>query len=1298
MNPGSPYRPGREIARGGMGAVLDARDQKFARSVAMKVMLRRDASAVETQRFHQEAIVLGQLAHPNIVPVHDLGTDAQGRHFYTMKLVQGVTLHEVIGKLKAGDKETLAKYPLNVLLTVFQKVCDAVAFAHSRGIIHRDLKPQNIMVGEFGEVLVMDWGLAKLMPGSTAVSAVQPPGPTGPTGTLVLAPGQPAAAAAAASQADETVISGTGSEPVTSQEPLIFSGDQDSLTAPVSGTQLTLEGTVMGTPNYMSPEQAGGLNAGLDERSDIYSLGGVLYAILTLHPPVEGRDVDVVLADVRGGNITPPGEAADLPHMPGGQVPEALAAVAMKALQTVCTERYQTVAQLADDIEAYQGGFATSAENASALTLVRLFIHRHKTLTAAAALFVLLTIAFVTKVISSEQKARTNAEQAEANAKTAQEHEAQAKVSEAAAIAEKEAARLSSARANLALADAAQREGNAPALQAALAEVPENLRDSTWRYLLGESDTSIARIRTGASIVTGVAAHPHRPGVFAVADSNQKVFLIELRTGARLLEFSPEFPPKSKGELSALAFSPDGQRIAVGRSGDGGIVIHSARDGKKLLGWDAPRTGELEFSADGLRLLQTTETLYSRKALHMWDAVGGLPAWEYAPSKGSIFARGAFTPDGQQVLTFGYGEDFRLVEARDGAVIRSFKRDGNFITALAMAGNGMAAAADQRGFVSVLDLKTGSFRQRFRVHDTDVNFLAFTSAGDQLVTCVMLPDGRQAIHVWLVATGERRHALLGGSGEIRDISVHPVSGELLVSGPNAGAWDPTGQPPKWNAGVTPIRPARPVFWGSDDVLFASGRGEDLLLHKLQPGAPAMLWKSVDVFMPQSDVSADGRLAVFAGVTSNSDLLFLRNPGPQREEGRTIKLRGVKDFIRLSAGGERVVVVGNRNSKVDLFDTTTGLPLAPFERAGMKRFWNFGWLGSNGQHLVGLVTAKAERGLSGSEEWVVLWDATSGKIVRRVTNRSALGVLVVAPDGSRLAEAGADKMVRIRDAATLAVQQEFRAHDGPITALAWHPSKPILATTSADLTIRLWNLETGQRLEELRGPLTTPTGLGFSPSGKRLACASPSDNTRIWEPESLNEKPVPTQSADIPWEDLLAPLTPTIVAQTGNGWRMDNGALFSPLKAHATLPLPGNLSDTSYTVRVKLRQLVAKNGFSLELPVGNRMVGFDLDGSDGTWTSLTLVNGKFGIGLPGALAGKQVKDSDQHTIEVTVRLTGSAAVITVTFDDQPLYEWAGPTAALSQHPSWKTAPGALALGTMAADWVVYEAKLKRLDGK
>ena len=160
----SRYDIEQSLAKGGMGEVLEARDLHFGRAVAMKVIRAdRDPSREMRLRFVQEARILSQLEHPNIVPVYDLDKDEQGRVFYTMKKVQGVTLKEVINRLKTGDAETVAKYPLPQLLTVFQKVCDAVAFAHSKGIVHRDLKPENVMVGDFGEVLVLDWGLAKIL-------------------------------------------------------------------------------------------------------------------------------------------------------------------------------------------------------------------------------------------------------------------------------------------------------------------------------------------------------------------------------------------------------------------------------------------------------------------------------------------------------------------------------------------------------------------------------------------------------------------------------------------------------------------------------------------------------------------------------------------------------------------------------------------------------------------------------------------------------------------------------------------------------------------------------------------------------------------------------------------------------------------------------------------------------------------------------------------------------------------------------------------------------------------------------
>ncbi len=383
------YRPGREIARGGMGAVLDTQDEKFQRAVAMKVML-RNSNEEGRRRFLQEARVLGQLAHPNIVPVHDLGVDAQGRLFYTMKLVKGVTLRAVLDGLRAGDKEAVAKYPLGQLLTIFQKVCDAMAFAHARGVIHRDLKPDNIMVGEFGEVLVMDWGLAKILPDSTASTAL-----LAAESSTLAAPARCPAPIASPVAEDVTLV------------PLVAS---DAGTA-------TLEGSVMGTPHFMAPEQARGAINELDARTDIFALGGVLYMILTLEKQADGKDVKEVLANVIAGRIKAPKERASgpLPHCPGGRVPEALSAVAMKALQVDPARRYRSVAYLQADLAAYQNGFATSAEDAGVFKQLQLFILRHKIIAASTALAVLLTAGFLAKVMASERRAMFNHHRAATN-------------------------------------------------------------------------------------------------------------------------------------------------------------------------------------------------------------------------------------------------------------------------------------------------------------------------------------------------------------------------------------------------------------------------------------------------------------------------------------------------------------------------------------------------------------------------------------------------------------------------------------------------------------------------------------------------------------------------------------------------------------------------------------------------------------------------------------------------------------------------------------------------------------------
>lgn len=294
----SDFKP---LAVGGSAQLRTCRDKNLGRSVVMKTLHPHLSNDLYMQsRFLREARVTAQLQHPVTVPVYDLGRDLEDRLYFTMKKVEGDTIRSIIERQAAGDAAAIEQFDLERMLGVLVQVCSGLSYAHAHGVVHRDVKPENILVGAFGEAVLLDWGVAKVwaMDGEEERNRVM----------------------------EHQVLTDVNQRP--------------------------------GTPLYMSPEQVRGGGADIDARTDVYSAGAVLYEILTLAEPLRGKHVQETFNMIVNEMPPPPRERAPQRH-----IPVELADICMRALAKNPEERFQTMQEMIEAIRDFRGRALESLPN-----------------------------------------------------------------------------------------------------------------------------------------------------------------------------------------------------------------------------------------------------------------------------------------------------------------------------------------------------------------------------------------------------------------------------------------------------------------------------------------------------------------------------------------------------------------------------------------------------------------------------------------------------------------------------------------------------------------------------------------------------------------------------------------------------------------------------------------------------------------------------------------------------------------------------------------------------------------------
>lgn len=1062
-----------EHARGGMGRILLARDNVIGREVALKELLPvrvpggstphgTEESRGLTERFLREAKVTGQLEHPNIVSVYEIGKNDDGSLYYTMKFVRGQNLEVRLKEIEKDDsldrKEKLAARLK--LLDYFVDVCNAIAYAHSKGVIHRDLKPENVMLGEYGETIVLDWGLARVKGQEDTVA--------------------------------EKLIQTTR---YMSQS--VMEGDSE---------KLTLDGSIVGTPAYMSPEQARGDLDEIDEQSDVYALGAVLYQVLSGRPPYQGPVAGLIIQQVL--HAKPLRLSAVAPDCP----PE-LEALVERSMAKEKSERLSSARELASEIKAFRDGRTLTSYSYSARELAWRWVSRYKRGVIAGTIFFYMLIAgavFHYAQLREEKaavdEARIFAETAAADADIATDNALHAQRE---ALKEKERAEEA--------AKAARQE--AIERQKALEGWDKTLADAyaqRIRLAMEKNDENAAMAFAAASLASG--ENPEARGT-------------PLSTPGRmplLYRFSPDRPSLQEiFQFLDVKFSPDGRFVASGMS-DGRVWVWSVETGEvaQVLSLTDALVHDVAFSPGGDMLAAGADN----GTVKIWELRDG--KWEF---EGREFKGGKetqrvnslqFSPDGLTLACAGIS--LRLYDIALGKVLPPFEGPDNhdpMYIAFSPDGKTLLTTSIFLSdlFLRVWDVETRKFK-RALLDQTSLNemFPAWSPDGKVIATStlqgqIILRDGE---------TFRRLGVLTSHTSSVLGLAFSPDS-RTLVSAAADGTirlWD------------IDTKAEKSVLSGFTDwvesVAFApDGRGicardmkGNVFVWRLPTKSEYVLSEHKGDVM---DVRWDNQGKRF--VSAGWDGSVVLWDGETLEPIRTFTVPLVQFFCADFLDDDRVIAGGSNGARV--WDVNTGelvgsfrggeyitdicVPsgdyfwIVQYRMAGRHNKTDYAEAGvSTARHqqiaLAGRVSRDGQLiATTGQDGGIIVSEAATGKgIVGLQANAGTSYGLDFSPDGKLIAAGYDDRSIRIWNIAERKVAHELHRHEGIPFTVRYSPDGKLLFVSSQDRTLSIWDTSDYTPMAVLKGHNETVSRLSVRPDGLTLLSASQDDTVRVWKLDDL----------------------------------------------------------------------------------------------------------------------------------------------------------------------------------------------------